>query len=143
MRVLTKMPSSKGSAERFTGDVWLNMLVEGEASRLRVGLVRFAPNARTAWHRHATGQTLYVTDGTGLAQSQGGEVIVMRAGDTVYTPPNEWHWHGAAAEQFMSHLAMSEVGGDTDATDVEWGEHVADADYQTAARTGSDGGNER
>ena len=71
-------------------------------------MVRFAPCARTAWHTHAMGQTLYVTEGIGLVQSRGGEVVVMRPGDTVHTPPGEWHWHGAAPEHFMTHLALWE-----------------------------------
>ena len=85
------------------------MIAAGEPpSRLRVNLVRFAPGAHTAWHRHANGQTLHVVDGIGLARSHGGEVIVMTPGDTVYTPPGEWHWHGATPDHFMAHLAMWE-----------------------------------
>ena len=71
--------------------------------------MRFAPCARTAWHCHAVGQTLHVTDGIGLVQSRGGKVIEIRPSDTIYTPPGEWHWHGAAPEHFMTHLAMWEV----------------------------------
>ena len=120
MEVLKKKPSSKGSAERFTGDVWVDMIAEGrEPSRLRVGVVRFSPGARTAWHRHAVGQTLHVTEGIGLAQAQGGEVIVMRPGDTVSTPPGEWHWHGAAPAHFMTHLSLSERSGDPAVPDAE------------------------
>ena len=93
----------------FAGDVWFDVIAAGEApSRLRVNLVRFAPGAHTAWHRHANGQTLHVTDGVGLVGTRDGTVIVMRPGDTVHTPPGEWHWHGAAPEHFMAHLAMWE-----------------------------------
>lgn len=135
MDILNKRPSSKGAAERFTGDVWADMLAEGrEPSRLRVSMVHFAPAARTAWHRHAVGQTLHVTEGVGLAQARGGEIVVMRAGDTVSTPPGEWHWHGAAPEHFMAHLAMSESTGDPATPDVEWGDHVTDGEYQKAAQ---------
>jgi quercetin dioxygenase-like cupin family protein len=141
VNVLEKKPEAKGSPERFTGDVWTNMLVEGAGpSCLRVGLVRFAPGARTAWHRHSNGQTLHITDGIGLAQSRGGDAIVMRTGDTIYTPPNEWHWHGATAEHFMAHLAVSETSDDPATVDVEWGEHVADDDYQKASQVASSGG---
>ncbi|MFI6693045.1 cupin domain-containing protein [Streptomyces sp. NPDC050433] len=130
MEFLKKKPSSKGPAERFTGDVWVDMITEGVAtSRLRTGVVRFAPCARTAWHRHAVGQTLHVTEGIGLVQARGGEVMVMRPGDTVHTPPGEWHWHGAAPDHFMTHLALSETTGDPGVPDVEWGEHVTDVEY--------------
>ncbi|MFJ5804377.1 cupin domain-containing protein [Streptomyces decoyicus] len=84
-----------------------------------------APCARTAWHTHAMGQTLHVTDGIGLVQSRGGEVVVMRPGDTVHTSPGEGHWHGAAPERFMTHLALSEAPGD-DIPETTWGEHVTD-----------------
>ena len=91
----------------FTGDVWFDVIAAGQPpSRLRVNLVRFAPGAHTAWHRHANGQTLHVTDGLGLVQARGGDVVEMRPGDTVYTAPGEWHWHGAAPDHFMAHLAM-------------------------------------
>lgn len=134
MEQLPREPTAKAPAERFTGDVWVNMLAEGvEPSRLRVGLVRFAPCACTAWHRHAVGQTLHVTDGVGFVQSRGGPVVVMRPGDTVVTPPGEWHWHGAAPDQFMCHLAMSESSGDPAVADVEWGEHVTHEEYRKAA----------
>ena len=134
MERLETKPTAKGPAERFTGDVWVNMIAGGvEPSRLRVGLVRFAPRARTAWHCHAVGQTLHVTDGTALVQSRGGEVIVMRPGDTVHTPPGQWHWHGAAPDTFMAHLAMSEATGDPAVPDVQWGKHVRDEEYQKAA----------
>jgi quercetin dioxygenase-like cupin family protein len=130
MEKLTKQPSAKGPAEMFTGDVWFDVLAQGqEPSRLRVYLVRFAPGARTAWHSHAVGQTLHVTEGVGLVQSRGGEVIVMRPGDTVHTPPGEWHWHGAAPDHFMSHLAMWDGPGEGQGPESEWGEHVSDAEY--------------
>ena len=131
MRQIPKTPSTKGPAELFTGDVWFDVMAAGELpSRLRVNLVRFAPGAHTAWHRHANGQTLHVTDGVGLVQSLGGELLVMRPGDTVHTPPGEWHWHGAAPDHFMAHLAMWEgLGADQDGPETEWGEHLTDAEY--------------
>ena len=96
MQLLPKQPSTKGSAEMFTGDVYFDVIYKGvEPSRMRANVVRFAPCARTAWHTHAVGQTLHVTDGVGLVQSRGGDVVVMQPGDTVYTPPGEWHWHTA------------------------------------------------
>jgi quercetin dioxygenase-like cupin family protein len=123
-QILPKTPTIKGPTEMFTGDVWYDVIARGEEpSRLRVNTVRFAPCSRTAWHRHALGQTLHVTEGVGLVRARGGRLITMRPGDTVHTPPGEWHWHGAAPEHFMSHLAMWE--GD----DTEWGDHVTDEEY--------------
>ena len=123
MEIQPKRPSTKGPAEMFTGDVWFDVIAQRE--RLRVNLVRFAPGARTAWHRHANGQTLHVTDGRGLVRSRGGEVVEIRAGDTVHTPPGEWHWHGAAPDHFMAHLAMWESLGEGQAgPETEWGDHV-------------------
>jgi quercetin dioxygenase-like cupin family protein len=96
---------------------------------VRVSAVRFTPGARTAWHSHAVGQTLYVTDGRGLVQSRGGEIAELRQGDVVTTPPDEVHWHGAAPGHFMSHLSITEaVPGDA-RPEADWGEHVTDAEY--------------
>jgi quercetin dioxygenase-like cupin family protein len=109
MQKLSKQPPTKGPAEMFTGDVYFDVIYQGdEPSRMRANVVRSAPCARTAWHTHAMGQTLHVTDGIGLVQSRGGDVVVMGPGDTVYTPPGEWHWHGAAPEHFIAHLALWE-----------------------------------
>jgi quercetin dioxygenase-like cupin family protein len=130
LEILLKEPSVKGPAQMFTGDVWFDVIAQGEEpSRMRVNMVRFAPGARTAWHRHAVGQTLHVSEGIGLVQSSGGEVIVMRPGDTVYTPPGEWHWHGATPDHFMSHLAMWEGPGEGRGAESEWGDLVTDQEY--------------
>jgi quercetin dioxygenase-like cupin family protein len=123
-----KPPSIKGSADRFIGDVWSDRIAAGAGpSRIRVNVVRFAPGARNAWHAHAVGQTLHVTEGIGRVQSRGGELIEIRAGDTIRTPPGEWHWHGAAPDHFMTHIAMWEAPGE--GPESEWGEHVTDAEY--------------
>jgi quercetin dioxygenase-like cupin family protein len=53
---------------------------------VRVSAVRFTPSARTAWHAHAVGQTLDVTDGKGLVQSRGAAIEEIRAGDVISTP---------------------------------------------------------
>jgi quercetin dioxygenase-like cupin family protein len=128
MHLQPRTPSTKGPAEMFTGDVWFDVIVKGdEPSRMRVNTVRFAPCARTAWHSHAVGQTLHVTDGVGLIQARGGEILEIRPGDTIYTPPGEWHWHGAAPENFMVHLAMWE--GPAAGAESEWGELVTDEEY--------------
>lgn len=126
MELLTKQPTTKGPAEMFTGDVHFNVIARGEGeSRIRVNTVRFSPCARTAWHSHSLGQILHVTDGIGIVATHDA-VIIMRPGDTVHTPPGEEHWHGARADQFMTHLAMWE---DDDAT---WGRHVTDEEYTAA-----------
>ncbi len=124
-------PTAKGPDKTFTGDVYVTPIYRGEEpSRMTVSLVRFTPGAHTAWHSHALGQTLHVTDGVGLVGTRDGRVIRMRAGDTVYTPPGEEHWHGATQNNFMCHLAMLEGAGDGDPT--TWLEHVTDEQYQAA-----------
>jgi len=132
MELRAKPPTEKAGRDQFTGDVWLDLIVRGEEpSRIRVSVVRFAPGARNAWHAHTMGQTLHVTDGIGRTQSRGGEVVEIRAGDTVSVPPREWHWHGAAPEHFMTHLAISESPGDGRA-ESEWADLVTDAEYLAA-----------
>jgi len=118
----------RGPAEWFTGEVTMDALpVPGEPARVRVGHVRFAPGARTAWHQHPLGQTLYVTDCSGRVQQRGGPVEEIIAGDTVRTEAGEWHWHGASPTSAMSHLAVHEQG--PDGATAEWGEHVTDDEY--------------
>ena len=109
MELLPKQPSTKGPAQMFTGDVWFDVTARGEApSRVRVNTVRFAPCARTAWHSHSLGQTLHVTDGVGWIQSRGGEVLIIRPGDVIYTPPGEeLAWCGAG----RLHGAHRHLGG--------------------------------
>ncbi|GHJ43824.1 cupin [Catellatospora sp. TT07R-123] len=134
MKIVEQAPSVKGRAEWFTGDVWFDVIARGEPpSRLRVNSVHFAPCARTGWHRHAVGQTLYVTEGTGLVQARGGQVMAIRCGDTIHTPPGEWHWHGAAPDHFMTHLAMWEGPDDGAGPETEWGELVTDEEYGSGA----------
>jgi quercetin dioxygenase-like cupin family protein len=129
MDIVKKQPTVKAPAETFTGDAWYDVIARGEGpSRMRVSVVRFAPGARNAWHRHTLGQTLHVTEGHGLIQSRGGEIVEIRPGDTIYTPPREWHWHGAAPDHFMTHLAMWEAAAD-DSPETEWGDPVADEEY--------------
>jgi quercetin dioxygenase-like cupin family protein len=123
-----KQPTTKGPAETFTGDVWVDLVYDGEEPcRARVGIVRFSPGARSAWHSHVLGQTLHVTEGTGRAQTRGGPVVEVRAGDTVFTPADEEHWHGAAPGHFMAHLSVTERTGD-DVPATRWGAHVTDAE---------------
>jgi quercetin dioxygenase-like cupin family protein len=128
LEITPKQPSTKGPAQRFTGDVWFDVIARGEQpARVRVNTVRFAPGARTAWHSHAVGQTLYVTEGLGLARSRGGEIIELRPGDSIWTPPGEWHWHGAAPDHVMTHLAIWEAP--EQGAESDWGELVTDAEY--------------
>ena len=128
MEILRHQPSTKGERDVFTGDAWIDVIVSAEAaSRVWVTVVRCAPGARMAWHAHALGQTLHVTEGIGRMQSRGSEVVEIRAGDTVRTPPGEWHWHGAAPDHFMSHLAIWEAP--EDGRGIDWGDHVPDVEY--------------
>ena len=129
MQILSKQPTTRASADHFVGDAWIDRLTDAQPpSRIRVNVVRFAPGARNAWHTHSDGQTLHVTEGIGRIQSRGGEVIEVRAGDTIYTPPGEWHWHGAAPDHFMTHLAMWE-GPVAGGPEPEWGVQVSDEEY--------------
>jgi quercetin dioxygenase-like cupin family protein len=128
---LKKQPSTKGPSEWFTGDVWIDPIAQGEEpSRVRVNQVRFAPGARTAWHSHALGQTLFVTDGVGVVQSREGDIVDIRSGDVLHTPSDEWHWHGAAPDHFMTHLSITEGVGASDKPEMEWGDHVSDDEYR-------------
>jgi quercetin dioxygenase-like cupin family protein len=123
-------PTSKGPTGKFAGDVYLNALHSGESpSRLVSAMVRFTPAARTHWHSHPLGQTLHCTDGRGLVVNRAGKVILMRAGDTVHTPPGEEHWHGATRDSLMCHLALVENDEGQTAT---WLEPVTEHDYLTA-----------
>ena len=127
MEVQPRKPTTKGPADWFTGDVWLDPIAQGQApSRLAVSAVHFTHGARTAWHVHSLGQTLYVTEGRGLVQSRDEPVVTIRPTDVVHTPAGEWHWHGASPEHLMTHLSMTEG-------DIEWGEHVTDAEYRGSA----------
>jgi quercetin dioxygenase-like cupin family protein len=131
MEIKPKQPTDNGPSTRFTGDVWMDPIANGdEPSRIRVNAIRFSPGAHTAWHSHALGQTLYVTEGAGLAQSRGGDTLHIRAGDIVDTPAGEWHWHGATPNDYMTHLSITEGTGDSDKPESDWGEHVSDAEYQ-------------
>jgi quercetin dioxygenase-like cupin family protein len=119
-------------AANFTGTMLMDEVVTGTPpSRLRGLSVSFTPGARTAWHTHPVGQTLYVTYGSGRVQMEGSAPIVPSPGDTVLIPPNVRHWHGAAPDRMFIHLAFQEV---TDhGAGTVWLEHVADADYNAPA----------
>jgi quercetin dioxygenase-like cupin family protein len=121
--------TAKGPTDWFTGDVCIDPVVRvAEPSRVNVSAVRFTPAARTAWHSHTVSKTLVVTDGLALHQSRGGALEQIRAGDVVVTPANVWHWHGAAAENNMIHLSITESPGDG-RPDAQWGDHVTEQEY--------------
>jgi quercetin dioxygenase-like cupin family protein len=128
---LAKQPTVKGPEDWFTGDVWIDTIVQGQStSPLSIAAVHFTPGARTAWHSHDGGQTLYVTEGTGLVQSRDEPVVEIRPGDVVHTPDGEEHWHGAAPHHFMTHLSVTEGA-------PHWGPHVTDKDYPGADQSGA------
>jgi quercetin dioxygenase-like cupin family protein len=120
--------TTPGPSDWFTGAVYIDTLATPSGpSRVQASSVHFTPGARTAWHTHPNGQTIHVTEGAGLAQRRGGPVEVIRAGDRVFFEPGEEHWHGAASNRFMTHLAMQQV--DEQGTAVTWGAHVTDQEY--------------
>jgi quercetin dioxygenase-like cupin family protein len=120
-----------GPGEWFTGAVYVDpVATPSEASRLSASSVHFTPGARTAWHTHPNGQTIYVLEGVGLAQRRGGPIEVIRPGDRVFFEPGENHWHGATPTRFMTHLAMLVV--DDEGNAAGWGDHVTDEEYGAA-----------
>jgi quercetin dioxygenase-like cupin family protein len=120
-----------GPSEWFTGAVYIDTAAApSNGSRLNASNVHFTPGARTAWHTHPNGQTIWVTEGIGLAQRRGGPVEVIRPGDRVFFEPGEDHWHGAAPDRFMTHLALLEV--DDDGNPAIWGDQVTDEEYGAA-----------
>ena len=123
-------PTDTGSADYFTGEVTTDPIVTApEPARLRALRVRFAPGARTAWHTHPLGQTLYVVSGAGYVQKQGEAAVKILPGDTVWIAPGEKHWHGATQDNAMAHIAIHEA---LDGANVTWLEQVSDADYAAA-----------
>ena len=120
-----------GPSDWFTGAVYIDAVAApSDGSRLNASSVHFSPGARTAWHTHPNGQTIHVIDGVGRAQRRGGPVESIRPGDRVFFEPGEEHWHGAAPNRFMTHLAMLEV--DDEGNAATWGEHVTNEEYNAA-----------
>ena len=120
-----------GPREWFTGAVFVDAVaVPSGPSRLMASSVHFTPGARTAWHTHPNGQTIWVTEGVGLCQRRGGAIEVIRPGDRVFFDPGEVHWHGAAPNRFMAHIAMQQA--DDQGSVVTWGDHVTDEEYAAA-----------
>jgi quercetin dioxygenase-like cupin family protein len=125
------LDTTQGPSDWFTGTVYIDTITTPTGpSRLAASAVRFTPGARTAWHTHPAGQTIYVTEGIGRCQREGGPVEVIKPGDRVYFEAGENHWHGAAPNRFMTHIAMHET--DETGNFVAWGEHVTDEQYHAA-----------
>ena len=122
--------TTPGPGDWFTGAVFIDTVAAPSgASRLSASSVHFTPGARTTWHTHPNGQTIFVTEGLGLCQCRGGPVEVIRPGERVFFEPGEDHWHGAAPDRFMTHLAMLDV--DDDGNNAIWGDPVTDEEYNT------------
>ncbi|MDD9720040.1 cupin domain-containing protein [Sulfitobacter sp. PR48] len=120
-------PSSRPNPEYFTGTVRMDPLISAPAPARLNGLsVTFEPGARTNWHTHPLGQTLIVTAGAGRAQKEGEEIVRLAPGDVVWFAPGEKHWHGAAPDCAMTHIALQEA---LEGTTADWLEPVTDAQY--------------
>jgi quercetin dioxygenase-like cupin family protein len=135
MQITRTSETMKGPADWFTGDVYIDTLADPIGpSTFAAANVRFTPGARTAWHTHPHGQTIYVTEGTGLCQREGAPVEVIRPGDRVFFEPGEKHWHGATSDRFLVHIAMHQ--NDESGNAVSWGRHVSADEYAAAPSSG-------
>ena len=125
------LETGAGPANWFTGAVYIDTIAAvGDESPVGAATVHFTPGARTAWHTHPHGQTIWVTEGVGLCQSEDGPIEVIRPGDRVFFEPGENHWHGAAPTRFMTHVAIQQA--DETGSPVTWGRHVSDDEYAQA-----------
>ena len=123
--------TGRGPSDWFTGAVYIDTIAApSNGSRISASSVHFTPGARTAWHTHPNGQTIWVTEGIGLCRRRGGPIEVIRPGDRVFFEPGEDHWHGAAPNRFMTHIAMLEV--DDAGNLANWGDHVTHEEYAEA-----------
>jgi quercetin dioxygenase-like cupin family protein len=137
MEITKRSETSLGPSDWFTGSVYMDLVaVPSGPSRLSASSVHFTPGARTAWHTHPNGQTIYVLEGEGFCQRRGGQIEVIRPGDRVFFEPSEEHWHGATPTSFMTHIAMQQVDGEGNA--ATWGDHVTDKEYAEAPPTARD-----
>src|SRR4051812_50095388 len=119
----SSIETATGPADWFTGAVYIDTVATpSEPSRFQAASVHFTPGARTAWHTHPFGQTIFVTEGLGLCQRKGGEVEVIRPGDRVFFEPGEDHWPGAAPDRLMTHIPLQEAGAT--GAPASWGEHA-------------------
>ncbi|EWM19336.1 cupin domain-containing protein [Kutzneria sp. 744] len=126
MRIIRNgLETLSGQSDWFAGPVYLDVIgTPSPTSRIMGGVVHFAPGARTAWHTHPVGQTIFVTEGVGLIQREGGTVEQVRPGDRVHIEPGENHWHGATPGCFHTQVAYQEA--DDTGSHTEWGRHVTD-----------------
>ena len=125
------LATNPGPSDWFTGSVFIDTVAAPtEGSQIAAANVHFTPGARTAWHTHPHGQTIWVTEGVGLCQRESGPIEVIRPGDRVFFEPAENHWHGAARARFMTHIAIQQA--DENGSPVSWGEHVSDEQYGQA-----------
>jgi quercetin dioxygenase-like cupin family protein len=124
--------SARGPADWFTGTVFIDPIrTPDEYTAIGCAHVRFTPGARTFWHTHPKGQTLYVTDGIGYVARRGGDPVEIRPGDVVWIEPGEEHWHGATPDRYMAHVAMYQA--DDTGSVVTWLEAVTDTDYPASS----------
>src|SRR6478672_11206937 len=122
------MKITRNSSETGRGPSVDAVAVPSDGARVSASSVHFTPGARTAWHVHPLGQTIWVTEGLGLCQRRGGPLEVIRPGDRVFFEPGEEHWHGATPTRFMTHVAIQQA--DDEGTVVTWGDHVSDDEYE-------------
>jgi quercetin dioxygenase-like cupin family protein len=130
MRVVSfeDVEARRGPGEWFTGTVWMEPSpANGETPDAGIFRVSFEPGARTNWHTHPEGQILHVVTGAGRAQREGGEVVEIGTSDVVYFAPGERHWHGAAPDSAMVHVAINPAASSDGGT--EWMEPVTDEEY--------------
>jgi len=121
-------PSARGPEDWFTGTVRIDLPFQAdEPARVGGATVTFEPGARTAWHTHPLGQTLFVVSGLGWVQKEGAPVEEIRPGDIVWFQPGEKHWHGASPTTAMTHIAVAEK---LDGKSVDWMEKVSDDEYR-------------
>jgi quercetin dioxygenase-like cupin family protein len=114
-------PSGHGTGT-FTGRALLDPVLDEPGAR--VNSVLFEPGARTYWHSHSGGQVLMATAGRGVVETRAGDLRILQAGDVVWAPPGEVHWHGAAPGSFLAHTAIS-IG------ETVWADEVAEEHYTT------------
>ena len=126
------LDTAPGPEDWFTGSVYIDPVATPSAgSRVSASSVHFTPGARTAWHTHPNGQTIFIIEGIALVQRRGGAIEPIRPGDRVFFEPGEEHWHGATPSRFMTHLAMLQV--DEEGNAAVWGDHVTDEEYAAAS----------
>jgi quercetin dioxygenase-like cupin family protein len=129
------LETTAGPRDRFTGSVYVDTVAApAGSSRVGASSVHFTPGARTAWHTHPHGQTIWVLEGVGVCQRRGGPVELIRPGDRVFFESGEEHWHGAHPDRFMTHIAMLQV--DDQGNSADWGNHVGDDEYAQAPQIG-------